>query len=49
MSEEVCNALALPYDPTIQLNMVSANRGIDQSLRLACNVPFLVGEITLYL
>jgi hypothetical protein len=49
MSEEVCNALALPYDPTIRLHMVSANGGIDQSLGLARNVPFLVGDITLYL
>lgn len=49
MSEEVCNALALPYDPVIRLNMVSANGGVDQSLGLARNVPFLVGEITLYL
>ncbi|KAH9037343.1 hypothetical protein EDB84DRAFT_1268747 [Lactarius hengduanensis] len=49
MSEEVCSALALPYDPTIRLNMVSANGGVNQSLGLARNVPFLVGEITLYL
>src|SRR6267154_4552386 len=49
MSEEVCNALALPYDPTIRLNMVSANGGVDQSLRLARNIPFLIGDITLYL
>ncbi len=25
MSEEVCNALALAYNPTVQLNMISAN------------------------
>jgi hypothetical protein len=49
MSEEVCNALALPYDPTIRLNMISANGGVDQSLGLARNVPFLIGDITLYL
>jgi hypothetical protein len=49
MSEEVCNALALPYDPTIRLNMVSANGGIDQSLGLARNVPFIIGNLTLYL
>ena len=49
MSEEVCNALALHYDPIIRLNMMSANSEIDQSLSLACNVPFLVGDITLYL
>jgi Aspartyl protease len=49
MSEEVCNALALHYDPTIRLHMMSANGGVDQSLGLARNVPFLVGDITLYL
>jgi hypothetical protein len=49
MSEEVCNALALLYDPTIRLSMVSANGGVNQSLGLARNVPFVVGEITLYL
>jgi hypothetical protein len=49
MSEEVCNALALHYDPTIRLNMMSANGGIDQSLGLSRNVPFLVGDITVYL
>ena len=48
MSEEIANALALSYDPTIKLNMISANGGIDQSLGLARNVPFLVGDITLY-
>jgi hypothetical protein len=46
MSEEIANALALSYDPTIKLNMISANGGIDQSLGLARNVPFLVGDIT---
>ena len=49
MLEEVRNALALHYDPTIWLHMMSANGGVDQSLGLACNVPFLVGDITLYL
>ena len=49
MSEEVCVALALPYDLKIHLNMVSANGGVDQLLSLARNVPFLVGDITLYL
>jgi hypothetical protein len=49
MSEEVCNALALYYDPTIRLHMMSANGGVDQSLGLARNVPFLVSDIMLYL
>jgi hypothetical protein len=29
--------------------MVSANGGVNQSLGLARNIPFVVGEITLYL
>ena len=49
ISKEVCNALALYYDPTIYLNMMLVNSGIDQSLGLACNVPFLIGNIMLYL
>ncbi|THH20448.1 hypothetical protein EW146_g894 [Bondarzewia mesenterica] len=49
MSEEVCNELALIYDPDIVLNMQSANGEIDKSLSLACNVPFLIGDIALYL
>ena len=49
MSEEVCLALAIPYDPNVRLNMVSANGGVDQSLGLAKNVPFKIGEITVYL
>jgi hypothetical protein len=49
MSEEVCNALAIAYDPDVRLSMVSANGGVDQLLGLVCNVSFLVGNITLYL
>jgi hypothetical protein len=47
--EEVCNALTITYDPSIQLSMVLANGGVDQTLGLAQNVAFIVGEITLYL
>jgi hypothetical protein len=49
MSKEVCNALALHYDPTIWLHMMYASGGVNQSLSLARNVPFLVGDIMLYL
>ncbi|EIW51292.1 uncharacterized protein TRAVEDRAFT_137632 [Trametes versicolor FP-101664 SS1] len=49
MSEHVCNALALPYDPTIQLFMQSANGDVDRSLGLVRNVPFCVADIVLYL
>ena len=40
MSEEVCNALVLLYDPDVHLNMVSANSGVNQSLGVAWNVAF---------
>ncbi|OBZ78893.1 hypothetical protein A0H81_01163 [Grifola frondosa] len=49
MSEEVCHALGLIYDPTICLNMQSANGEVDQSLGLVRNVPFQVSDIVLYL
>src|ERR1700678_3163841 len=49
MSETTCHQLGLAYDPPIILNMVSANRNINQSLGLARNVPFQVGSITFYL
>jgi len=49
MSEDVCHELALPYDPTIVLHMQSANGTVDPSLGLARNVPFLVGDLTLYM
>ena len=47
--EEVCMVLTLPYNLDIQLNMVLVNKGMDQLLGLAWNIPFLVGKITLYL
>jgi hypothetical protein len=49
MSEEVCMALSIMYDPNTCLNRVSANGGVDQSLHLVKNVPFKIGEITVYL
>src|SRR5271168_4141213 len=49
MSEATCHQLGLAYDPSIILNMVSANGNINQSLGLARNVPFQVGSITFYL
>ena len=49
MSKGICNELALIYDPKIVLNMQSANGEIDKSLGLTRNVPFLIGDITLYL
>jgi hypothetical protein len=50
MSEEIAHQLGLIYDPTIRLNLQSANGEIDQSLGLARNVPCNIGgTITLYL
>jgi hypothetical protein len=49
MSEEVCHELSLVYDPTIKINMQSANGTVDQSLGLARNVPFLIGGLTFYM
>ena len=47
-SEAVCHALGLSYDPSIVLNMQSANGEVDPTLGLARNVPFRLGDITLY-
>ena len=49
MSETTCHSLGLAYDPTIRLNMESANGNLDWSLGLSRNVPFLIGAITLYM
>ena len=37
MSEEIAHKLGLIYDPTIRVRLQSANRDIDQSLRLTRN------------
>ena len=49
MSAEVANYLGISYDPSIVLNMQSANGTMDKSLGLACNVPCTLGNITFYL
>ncbi|KAF7365808.1 hypothetical protein MVEN_00454900 [Mycena venus] len=49
MSEAICHELGLAYDPRIVLKMQSANGSISPSLGLARNVPFRLGDITLYL
>jgi hypothetical protein len=41
--------LTLAYDPSIKLNMQSANGEVDQSLGLSRNVPCKINTITLYL
>ena len=49
MSEDVCHELSLIYDPSITLNMQSANGTVDKSLSLARNVPFRIGNLTIYM
>ncbi|EIW51107.1 uncharacterized protein TRAVEDRAFT_54892, partial [Trametes versicolor FP-101664 SS1] len=49
MSEHVCHHLGLSYDPTIRLNMQSANGEVEKSLELVRNMPFKVSTIVLYL
>ena len=49
LSEAICHNLGLSYDPTVQLNMQSANGEVDRSLGLARNVPCRIGPITLFL
>jgi hypothetical protein len=48
MSEDVCMELVLIHDPSIMLNMQSANGDINQSLSLTQNIPLQIGDITLY-
>jgi hypothetical protein len=49
MSEAVFHDISLAYDPSIKLNMQSANGKVDQSLSLSCNIPCKINTITLYL
>lgn len=49
MSEAVCHALGLSYDPSIILHMQSANGNVDRSLGLARDVPFRVGNLVLFM
>ncbi|KAF8219698.1 hypothetical protein L208DRAFT_1338495, partial [Tricholoma matsutake] len=49
MAEDVCHELGLAYDSLIRLPMQSANRTVDETLGLACNVPCDLGGITLYM
>ncbi len=49
MSEGVCHALGLAYDPRVRLEMQSVNGDVDSSLGLARNVPVRFGSIVVYL
>ncbi|SJL18605.1 uncharacterized protein ARMOST_22202 [Armillaria ostoyae] len=49
MSERIADRLGLIYDPDIVINMQSTNKQVEKSLGMAKNVPFLFGDITVYL
>jgi hypothetical protein len=49
MSDHLCNHLGYPYDPSVTLELTSANGTIDRSLGLARNVPFNCGGMIVYL
>ena len=49
MSEATCHALGVAYDPSVILNMQSANGSLDASLGLARNVPFCIGDLILFM
>jgi hypothetical protein len=49
MSEAVCHDIGLAYDPSIKLNMQSANSEVDQLLGLSHNVSCKINSIILYL
>jgi hypothetical protein len=48
MSDAVSHQLGIHYDPSMRIDMEAANGEIDQSLGLARNVPFTVGDVTLF-
>ncbi len=49
MASHVADRLGLIYDPDIVINMQSANKQVEKSLGMAKNIPFLFGDITVYL
>ncbi len=49
MSEHIADQLGLIYHPDIIINMQSANKQVEKLLGMAKNVPFLFGDIMVYL
>ena len=49
MAKDVAVRLKVPWNPEIVIHMQSANRQLEKTLGLAQNVPFLFGDITVYL
>ncbi|KAJ3720249.1 hypothetical protein DFJ43DRAFT_1159047 [Lentinula guzmanii] len=48
-SQEKAEKAGLIWDPDIVIYMQSANKGLEKSLGLARNVPFLIGDMTVLL
>lgn len=49
MSEATAGELGVSWDPDVRIHMQSANNQIEMTLGLARNIPFLFGDITVYL
>ena len=49
MAKDIAVDLKIPWDPDITVQMQSANSSLEETLGLAKNVPFLFGNITVYL
>lgn len=49
MAKDIAISLEVTWDPDIVVHMQSANRALEQTLGLAKNVPFMFGEIMVYL
>lgn len=49
MDVEIAKKLAISWDPDIKIQMQSANKTVEQTLGLAKNVPFIFGNVTVYL
>lgn len=49
IAAKVTNNFGLIYDPTVILNMQSANSIVDRSLGLIKNIPCIIDNITFYL
>ncbi len=48
MSDTVSHSLGIAYDPSIRIDMESANGTINQSLGIARNIPLQIGPITVH-
>ncbi|KAF9026413.1 hypothetical protein BDZ89DRAFT_952954 [Hymenopellis radicata] len=49
MSSHVWRATNLPMDREIKISVQSANKGVDESLGMCRNVPFTIGDLTMFL